>query len=133
MNRKQRKIYDKAVENDQKILGKFIESAKNITFQVAEGETDMQAAQKAMFKKGMEFKTLWNQRHAEGKRANALRDDFPLQLLQLFGLYYEEDTTQDTQVSDETHAPDGGLRSADNPNKRRRATKKKSEDSPPTI
>lgn len=133
MNRKQRKIYDKAVENDQKILGKFIESAKNITFQVAEGETDMQAAQKAMFKKGMEFKTLWNQRHAEGKRANALRDDFPLQLLQLFGLYYEEDTTQDTQVSDETHAPDGGLRSADNPNKRRRATKKKSEDSPPTV
>lgn len=133
MNRKQRKIYDKAVENDQKILGKFIESAKNITFQVAEGETDMQAAQKAMFKKGMEFKTLWNQRHAEGKRANALRDDFPLQLLQLFGLYYEEDTTQDTQVSDETHAPDGGLRSADNPPKRRRATKKKSEDSPPTV
>lgn len=132
MNRKQRKIYDKAVENDQKILGKFIESAKNITFQVAEGETDMQAAQKAMFKKGMEFKTLWNQRHAEGKRANALKDDFPLQLLQLFGLY-EEDTTQDTQVSDETHAPDGGLRSADNPNKRRRATKKKSEDSPPTV
>ena len=132
MNRKQRKIYDKAVENDQKILGKFIESAKNITFQVAEGETDMQAAQKAMFKKGMEFKTLWNQRHAEGKRANALRDDFPLQLLQLFGLY-EEDTTQDTQVSDETHAPDGGLRSADNPPKRRRATKKKSEDSPPTV
>lgn len=133
MNRKQRKIYDKAVENDQKILGKFIESAKNITFQVAEGETDMQAAQKAMFKKGMEFKALWNKRHAEGKRANALRDDFPLQLLQLFGLYYEEDTTQDTQVSDETHAPDGGLRSADNPNKRRRATKKKSEDSPPTV
>lgn len=132
MNRKQRKIYDKAVENDQKILGKFIESAKNITFQVAEGETDMQAAQKAMFKKGMEFKTLWNQRHAEGKRANALKDDFPLQLLQLFGLY-EEDTTQDTQVSDETHAPDGGLRSADNPPKRRRATKKKSEDSPPTV
>jgi len=133
MNRKQRKIYDKAVENDQKILGKFIESAKNITFQVAEGETDMQAAQKAMFKKGMEFKALWNQRHAEGKRANALRDDFPLQLLQLFGLYYEEDTTQDTQVSDETHAPDGGLRSADNPPKRRRATKKKSEDAPPTV
>lgn len=132
MNRKQRKIYDKAVENDQKILGKFIESAKNITFQVAEGETDMQAAQKAMFKKGMEFKTLWNKRHAEGKRANALKDDFPLQLLQLFGIY-EEDTTQDTQVSDETHAPDGGLRSADNPNKRRRATKKKSEDSPPTV
>lgn len=132
MNRKQRKIYDKAVENDQKILGKFIESAKNITFQVAEGETDMQAAQKAMFKKGMEFKTLWNQRHAEGKRANALKDDFPLQLLQLFRLY-EEDTTQDTQVSDETHAPDGGLRSADNPPKRRRATKKKSEDSPPTV
>lgn len=132
MNRKQRKIYDKAVENDQKILGKFIESAKNITFQVAEGETDMQAAQKAMFKKGMEFKALWNKRHAEGKRANALRDDFPLQLLQLFGLY-EEDTTQDTQVSDETHAPDGGLRSADNPNKRRRATKKKSEDAPPTV
>lgn len=132
MNRKQRKIYDKAVENDQKILGKFIESAKNITFQVAEGETDMQAAQKAMFKKGMEFKTLWNQRHAEGKRANALKDDFPLQLLQLFGLY-EEDTTQDTQVSDETHAPDGGLRSADNPPKRRRATKKKSEDTPPTV
>lgn len=132
MNRKQRKIYDKAVENDQKILGKFIESAKNITFQVAEGETDMQAAQKAMFKKGMEFKALWNQRHAEGKRANALKDDFPLQLLQLFGLY-EEDTTQDTQVSDETHAPDGGLRSADNPPKRRRATKKKSEDSPPTV
>lgn len=132
MNRKQRKIYDKAVENDQKILGKFIESAKNITFQVAEGETDMQAAQKAMFKKGMEFKTLWNQRHAEGKRANALKDDFPLQLLQLFGLY-EEDTTQDTQVSDETHAPDGGLRSADNPPKRRRATKKKSEDAPPTV
>lgn len=132
MNRKQRKIYDKAVENDQKILGKFIESAKNITFQVAEGETDMQAAQKAMFKKGMEFKALWNKRHAEGKRANALRDDFPLQLLQLFGLY-EEDTTQDTQVSDETHAPDGGLRSADNPPKRRRATKKKSEDSPPTV
>lgn len=133
MNRKQRKIYDKAVENDQKILGKFIESAKNITFQVAEGETDMQAAQKAMFKKGMEFKALWNKRHAEGKRANALRDDFPLQLLQLFGLYYEEDTTQDTQVSDETHAPDGGLRSADNPPKRRRATKKKSEDAPPTV
>lgn len=133
MNRKQRKIYDKAVENDQKILGKFIESAKNITFQVAEGETDMQAAQKAMLKKGMEFKALWNKRHAEGKRANALRDDFPLQLLQLFGLYYEEDTTQDTQVSDETHAPDGGLRSADNPPKRRRATKKKSEDSPPTV
>lgn len=132
MNRKQRKIYDKAVENDQKILGKFIESAKNITFQVAEGETDMQAAQKAMFKKGMEFKALWNQRHAEGKRANALRDDFPLQLLQLFGIY-EEDTTQDTQVSDETHAPDGGLRSADNPPKRRRATKKKSEDAPPTV
>lgn len=132
MNRKQRKIYDKAVENDQKILGKFIESAKNITFQVAEGETDMQAAQKAMFKKGMEFKALWNKRYAEGKRANALRDDFPLQLLQLFGLY-EEDTTQDTQVSDETHAPDGGLRSADNPPKRRRATKKKSEDSPPTV
>lgn len=132
MNRKQRKIYDKAVENDQKILGKFIESAKNITFQVAEGETDMQAAQKAMFKKGIEFKTLWNKRHAEGKRANALRDDFPLQLLQLFRLY-EEDTTQDTQVSDETHAPDGGLRSADNPPKRRRATKKKSEDSPPTV
>lgn len=133
MNRKQRKIYDKAVENDQKILGKFIESAKNITFQVAEGETDMQAAQKAMFKKGMEFKALWNKRHAEGKRANALKDDFPLQLLQLFGLYYEEDTTQDTQVSDETHAPDGGLRSADNPPKRRRATKKKSEDTPPTV
>lgn len=133
MNRKQRKIYDKAVENDQKILGKFIESAKNITFQVAEGETDMQAAQKAMFKKGMEFKALWNKRHAEGKRANALKDDFPLQLLQLFGLYYEEDTTQDTQVSDETHAPDGGLRSADNPPKRRRATKKKSEDAPPTV
>lgn len=133
MNRKQRKIYDKAVENDQKILGKFIESAKNITFQVAEGETDMQAAQKAMFKKGMEFKALWNKRHSEGKRANALRDDFPLQLLQLFGLYYEEDTTQDTQVSDETHAPDGGLRSADNPPKRRRATKKKSEDAPPTV
>lgn len=132
MNRKQRKIYDKAVENDQKILGKFIESAKNITFQVAEWETDMQAAQKAMLKKGMEFKALWNQRHAEGKRANALKDDFPLQLLQLFGLY-EEDTTQDTQVSDETHAPDGGLRSADNPNKRRRATKKKSEDAPPTV
>lgn len=132
MNRKQRKIYDKAVENDQKILGKFIESAKNITFQVAEGETDMQAAQKAMFKKGMEFKTLWNQRHAEGKRANALKDDFPLQLLQLFGLY-EEDTTQDTQVPDETHAPDGGLRSADNPPKRRRATKKKSEDTTPTV
>ena len=132
MNRKQRKIYDKAVENDQKILGKFIESAKNITFQVAEGETDMQAAQKAMFKKGMEFKTLWNQRHSEGKRANALRDDFPLQLLQLFRLY-EEDTTQDTQVPDEAHAPDGGLRSADNPPKRRRATKKKSEDSPPTV
>lgn len=132
MNRKQRKIYDKAVENDQKILGKFIESAKNITFQVAEGETDMQAAQKAMFKKGMEFKALWNKRHAEGKRANALRDDFPLQLLQLFGLH-EENTTQDTQVSDETHAPDGGLRSADNPPKRRRATKKKSEDSPPTV
>jgi hypothetical protein len=132
MNRKQRKIYDKAVENDQKILGKFIESAKNITFQVAEGETDMQAAQKAMFKKGMEFKTLWNQRHAEGKRANALKDDFPLQLLQLFGLY-EEDTTQDAQVPDEAHAPDGGLRSADNPPKRRRATKKKSEDSPPTV
>ena len=133
MNRKQRKIYDKAVENDQKILGKFIESAKNITFQVAEGETDMQAAQKAMLKKGIEFKALWNKRHAEGKRANALKDDFPLQLLQLFGLYYEEDTTQDTQVSDETHAPDGGLRSADNPPKRRRATKKKSEDSPPTV
>lgn len=133
MNRKQRKIYDKAVENDQKILGKFIESAKNITFQVAEGETDMQAAQKAMLKKGMEFKALWNKRHAEGKRANALKDDFPLQLLQLFGLYYEEDTTQDTQVSDETHAPDGGLRSADNPPKRRRATKKKSEDAPPTV
>lgn len=132
MNRRQRKINDKAVENDQKILGKFIESAKNITFQVAEGETDMQAAQKAMFKKGMEFKALWNKRHAEGKRANALRDDFPLQLLQLFGLY-EEDTTQDAQVPDEAHAPDGGLRSADNPPKRRRATKKKSEDSPPTV
>jgi hypothetical protein len=126
MNRRQRNIYDKAVENDQQILGKFIESAKNITFQVAEGETDMQAAQKAMFKKGMEFKALWNKRHAEGKRANAL------QLLQLFGLY-EEDTTQDTQIPDEAHAPDGGLRSADNPNKRRRATKKKSEDSPPTL
>ena len=132
MNRRQRKINDKAVENDQQILGKFIESAKNITFQVAEGETDMQAAQKAMFKKGMEFKALWNKRHAEGKRANALRDDFPLQLLQLFGLY-EEDTTQDTQIPDEAHAPDGGLRSADNPPKRRRATKKKSEDSPPTL
>lgn len=132
MNRRQRKINDKAVENDQQILGKFIESAKNITFQVAEGETDMQAAQKAMFKKGMEFKALWNKRHAEGKRANALRDDFPLQLLQLFGLY-EEDTTQDTQVPNEAHAPDGGLRSADNPPKRRRATKKKSEDSPPTL
>ena len=132
MNRRQRKINAKAVENDQQILGKFIESAKNITFQVAEGETDMQAAQKAMLKKGMEFKALWNKRHAEGKRANALREDFPLQLLQLFGLY-EEDTTQDTQVPDEAHAPDGGLRSADNPNKRRRATKKKSEDSPPTL
>lgn len=132
MNRRQRKINDKAVENDQQILGKFIESAKNITFQVAEGETDMQAAQKAMLKKGMEFKALWNQRHAEGKRANALKDDFPLQLLQLFGLY-EEDTTQDAQVPDEAHAPDGGLRSADNPPKRRRATKKKSEDSPPTV
>jgi hypothetical protein len=132
MNRRQRKINDKAVENDQQILGKFIESAKNITFQVAEGETDMQAAQKAMLKKGMEFKALWNKRHAEGKRANALRDDFPLQLLQLFGLY-EEDTTQDTQVPNEAHAPDGGLRSADNPPKRRRATKKKSEDSPPTL
>jgi hypothetical protein len=132
MNRRQRKINDKAVENDQQILGKFIESAKNITFQVAEGETDMQAAQKAMLKKGMEFKALWNKRHAEGKRANALRDDFPLQLLQLFGLY-EEDTTQDTQIPDEAHAPDGGLRSADNPNKRRRTTKKKSEDSPPTL
>jgi hypothetical protein len=132
MNRRQRKINDKAVENDQQILGKFIESAKNITFQVAEGETDMQAAQKAMLKKGMEFKALWNKRHAEGKRANALRDDFPLQLLQLFGLY-EEDTTQDTQIPDEAHAPDGGLRSAGNPNKRRRATKKKSEDSPPTL
>ena len=132
MNRRPRKINDKAVENDQKILGKFIEAAKNITFQVAEGETDMQAAQKAMLKKGMEFKALWNKRHAEGKRANALRDDFPLQLLQLFGLY-EEDTTQDTQIPDEAHAPDGGLRSADNPPKRRRATKKKSEDSPPTL
>lgn len=132
MNRRQRKINDKAVENDQKILGKFIESAKNITFQVAEGETDMQAAQKAMLKKGMEFKALWNKRHTEGKRANALRDDFPLQLLQLFGLY-EEDTTQDTQIPDEAHAPDGELRSADNPPKRRRATKKKSEDSPPTL
>jgi hypothetical protein len=132
MNRRQRKINDKAVENDQQILGKFIESAKNITFQVAEGETDMQAAQKAMLKKGMEFKALWNKRHAEGKRANALRDDFPLQLLQLFGLY-EEDTTQDTQIPDEAHAPDGGLRSAGNPNKRRRTTKKKSEDSPPTL
>ena len=132
MNRRQRKINDKAVENDQKILGKFIESAKNITFQVAEGETDMQAAQKAMLKKGMEFKALWNKRHAEGKRANALRDDFPLQLLQLFGLY-EEDTTQDTQIPDEAHAPDGGLRSAGNPPKRRRATKKKGEDSPPTL
>ena len=132
MNRRQRKINDKAVENDQQILGKFIESAKNITFQVAEGETDMQAAQKAMLKKGMEFKALWNKRHAEGKRANALRDDFPLQLLQLFGLY-EEDTTQDTQVPNEAHAPDGGLRSSDNPPKRRRATKKKSEDSPPTL
>jgi hypothetical protein len=132
MNRRQRKINDKAVENDQQILGKFIESAKNITFQVAEGETDMQAAQKAMLKKGMEFKALWNKRHAEGKRANALRDDFPLQLLQLFGLY-EEDTTQDTQVPNEAHAPDGGLRSADNPPKRRRATKKKSEDPPPTL
>jgi len=132
MNRRQRKINDKAVENDQQILGKFIESAKNITFQVAEGETDMQAAQKAMLKKGMEFKALWNKRHAEGKRANALKDDFPLQLLQLFGLY-EEDTTQDAQVPDEAHAPDGGLRSADNPPKRRRATKKKSEDSPPTV
>ena len=132
MNRRQRKINDKAVENDQKILGKFIEAAKNITFQVAEGETDMQAAQKAMLKKGMEFKALWNKRHAEGKRANALRDDFPLQLLQLYGLY-EEDTTQDTQIPDEAHAPDGGLRSADNPPKRRRATKKKSEDSPPTL
>ena len=132
MNRRQRKINDKAVENDQKILGKFIEAAKNITFQVAEGETDMQAAQKAMLKKGMEFKALWNKRHAEGKRANALRDDFPLQLLQLFGLY-EEDTTQDTQIPDEARAPDGGLRSADNPPKRRRATKKKSEDSPPTL
>ena len=132
MNRRQRKINDKAVENDQKILGKFIEAAKNITFQVAEGETDMQAAQKAMLKKGMEFKALWNKRHAEGKRANALRDDFPLQLLQLFGLY-EEDTTQDTQIPDEAHAPDGGLRSADNPPKRRRATKKKSEDPPPTL
>ena len=132
MNRRQRKINAKAVENDQQILGKFIESAKNITFQVAEGETDMQAAQKAMLKKGMEFKALWNKRHAEGKRANALREDFPLQLLQLFGLY-EEDTTQDTQIPDEAHAPDGGLRSADNPNKRRRATKKKSEDSPPTL
>lgn len=132
MNRKQRKIYDKAVENDQRLLGKFIDSAKNITFQVAEGETDMQAAQKAMFKKGMEFKALWNKRHAEGKRANALKDDFPLQLLQLFGLY-EEDTTQDTEIRDEVHAPDGGLRPDNTPNKRRRTTKKKSENPTPSL
>jgi hypothetical protein len=124
MNRRQRKTQIKKEALDTEILDAFMRRINNITFEVKEGETEIEAARKAVFLQGHAFLNRWNTQYLKGKRANLLAPTFPEQMLTIFGLH-EEDTNKDAEIHPEVPDTDGGLPPSKPARKRRGAAKKK--------